>query len=113
MKTIKLNKKMLSLELEELLEKLGAVKKEIHKAFPEHVYLSKDDYKTLQRNVEKRLKKDYSDYSKKHIKASTQYRLLEFGPNESLGNVLKKGYAVVDLDSIEKSTQELKEIIYG
>lgn len=107
MKTVKLNKNMLALHPAKLLEKLGAINVEQNRVYPNHIYLSKEDYKTLSTNLTKKAQKTLKGYSKKYIDRSVSMELLNYGPNESLGDAIKKGFALIDLEGIEKEIQLL------
>jgi hypothetical protein len=99
MKAIKLTKKMLSLEPMDLLVKLGASNETT--AFPQHVYVSKQDYKSIKNNVRKLAKKQFPGFAKKHIDNVVGFEMLSYGPNSVLEDALKPGFAVVDFEAIE------------
>jgi hypothetical protein len=105
MKIVKLTKKMLALDPVDLLKKLGAC--DSHTAFPNHVYFSKADYKTLKSNVRKLAKKQFMGYSKKYIDNVVGFEMLNYGPNSSLEDAIKPGHALIDEVGIGK------EIVYG
>src|SRR5271166_5344616 len=98
MKTVKLTKKMLSMEPMNLLVKLGASNKTT--TFPQHVYLSKKDYATIENNVRRLAKKQYPDYAKNYIDNVVGFEMLNYGPSSLLETALKPGFAVVDVDAI-------------
>ncbi len=105
MKTVKVTKKMLKLHPQDLLIKLGAANVEKRRAYPQHVYFSKADYKELRANVQKMAKKEYPYSSKKGLDYAVGMTLLDLGPNETLAEAIKPGYAVVDFDSIKAETE--------
>ena len=103
MKTVKLTKKMLTLYPGDLLESLGAVNVEAKRAYPQHVYFSKKDYDELTKNVKRLAKKERPDATDKFIANVVGYTMLDLGPNETLADALKPGFAVVDIESIEEA----------
>lgn len=102
MKTVKLTKKMLKLHPADLLVKLGAVNKEKTESYPSNVYFSDKDSSALKKNLVTKAKKSMPSASKKYVDYSVGMEWLNYGPNESLGNVLKPGYAVIDTNFSEK-----------
>src|SRR5271156_6839651 len=107
MRTVKLTKKMLSLDPMDLLVKLGAANKT--STFPQHVYVSKKDYTAIESAVRKMAKKQFPGYSKKHIDNVVGFEMLNYGPNSLLENALKPGFAVVDVDAIADCNRYDKE----
>lgn len=105
MKIVKLNKKLLSMHPSDLLVKLGAVDTKKTLALPQHVYFSKVDYKKLESNLKKYVKKNSAGYSIKMIDFSVGVEMLNYGPNQTLENVLKPGFALVDEDEIGRSKE--------
>jgi hypothetical protein len=97
MKGVKLTKKQMSGDLVYLLTSLGAVYE--NQAFPQHIYVSKETYKTLQDNYKKLLKKDHKNISKHHLEVSMGYEFLNLGPNED--DDVAYGHALVDEDAIK------------
>ena len=106
MKIVKLTKKMLNKDLEDLLTELGAVNSNKRVAFPNHVYISKKDNTTLVKNLIKKLKKEMSWASKHRIQLALGFELLNLGPNQTLENVIKPGYILVDDDAIYNEMKE-------
>jgi hypothetical protein len=90
-------------DAEKLLRKVGAV--EENQAFPDCVYLSKEDTATLRKNLMVQAKKQYPYLKKDKIEGIVAMELLNLGPNESLAKVLKKGYAVVDTSRFEAESK--------
>lgn len=105
MKVVKLTKKMLNMDPMDLLVVLGAFSKEKKQTYPEHVYFSKEDYKTLRENIKKRLKKAYPDMSSHYLALSVGTELLAYGPSERLATAVKPGYALIDTDSIDTDSK--------
>jgi hypothetical protein len=107
MKTIKLTKKMLSMDPVDFLKKIGAVSD--NRAFPQHVYVSKQDYKILENGVRKLAKKQYRGCRKQYIDNVVGFEMLNYGPNQTLEDVLKPGYAIVDFDCIAAEIKDNEE----
>lgn len=101
MKTIKLTKRTLRLHPADLLIKLGAVDLEKKRAYPSHVYFSKEDYKELRVNLRKNAKKQYPGFRSRYIDSAVGMELLNYGPNQNLEEAIRPGYVLVDFDSIE------------
>ena len=100
-KVVKLNKKDLQKTPEALLRKLKVVDEKAKKAFPEHVFLSLKDYDTLKSNLRKRYRKEKPYLRKKNLDFAVGIHLLGFGPNTTIGGVIKPGYAIVDMDGVK------------
>lgn len=82
----------------DLLVKLGA--SNATSTFPQHVYFSKVDYKTLENNVRKLAKKQFPYYTKKYIDSVVGFEMLNYGPNSGLEDAIKPGFAVIDVGAI-------------
>lgn len=102
MKPVKLTKKMLKMHPVDLLVKLGAVDEVKKQTYPQHVYVSKEDYRELRKNLLALAKKGCPGTSSRLINLSVGMDLLNYGPNETFGNVIRPGYALIDVHSIEK-----------
>ncbi len=100
-KVIKLTKKDL-LTPSNLLLKTNAVIG--NQAFPQHVYISKKDTKTMKKNLTNLAKKQFKKAKKNHISMSVGMEMLNLGPNSLLEDVIKDGYALVDVKAIGKDT---------
>lgn len=100
MKVVKVTKKMLKMHPADLLVQLGLVNKEKKLAFPERVYFSKEDYKELKQNLTNYAKKKLTSSSKRIIDYSVGVDLLNYGPNESLADALKPGFALIDSEGL-------------
>lgn len=96
MKVVKLKKTDLKKLPEELLRKFGLVNDKNKTANPSALYFSEADAKVLKQNLKNRYKKEMSHASSKHIEYSAGVHWLNLGPNESLKEALKPGYAIVD-----------------
>jgi len=103
MKSIKLNKSLLKKHPADILVELGAVDKEKKQGYPGHLYFSAQDYKELRNNVTKLAKKERPYAPSKSIQATVGWVLLDYGPNESLGDAIKPGYALIDEEAIKNS----------
>lgn len=93
MKIIKLKKTYLNLTLESLLTKLGLTNGTI--AYPERLHLSKEDAKTLKKNIEKKFKKENPHISKKVLDTSVGMYWLNLGPSHLLSDAIRPGYAII------------------
>jgi hypothetical protein len=87
----------------DLLIKLGAVNLEKKVAYPQYVYFSKEDYTSLRKNLKQLAKKSFNG-TNRAINYSVGVDLLNYGPNESLKDAIRPGYALVDEEAIEKET---------
>lgn len=102
MKTVKITKKMLKMHPADLLVNLGAVDKEKRIAYPQHVYISKEDYKELRKNLKNLAKKSCPGATDHVLTYSIGVDLLNYGPNETLAEAIRPGYALVDEETIER-----------
>ncbi len=107
MKVVKLNKKLLSLHPAIFLKKIGAINVEQTRVFPSDVYLSKKDYKSLEDTVRKMAKKEMPGATKVYINKQVSWEMLGYGPNESLGDAIKDGFALIDEEAIKKEVEAL------
>ena len=105
MKTVKVTKNMLKMHPADLLVKLGAVDKEKKFSYPGYVFFSKEDYKELRENLRNRAKKEFPHANKRGLDSVVGMELLNYGPNESLAEAIKPGYALVDEEGIEKENE--------
>jgi hypothetical protein len=101
MKVIKLTKKDL-LSPSNLLLKADAVIG--NQAYPQHVYVSKKDKEKMKKNLVALAKKQFKGAKKNRIDMAVGMEMLNLGPNSSLEDVIKDGYALVDVNSIKKDT---------
>lgn len=104
MKVIKITKRMLK-DLDYLLQKVGATYK--RNAFPETVFISKQDYKILKRNLRSNLRREIPYAAKGAIDYAVGAVLLNLGPNQLLEEVIKPGYLVIDTDAIRNRLKDL------
>lgn len=96
MKIIKLKASMLK-EPGSLLRQVGAVYK--NQAFPSHVYMNPKDYKKLQSNYTRALRKAHPYISPRKLQSSVGMHFLNLGPREDKG--VAPGYLIVDDIEIE------------
>lgn len=96
-KVIKLNKKDYT-DLEGLLEKAGLVDKEKNQAFPEKLFISKQDTKKMRAEIFKAFKKKYPFLRKEKLQASAAMYFLNLGPSELAKEAIRPGYAIVLLE---------------
>lgn len=106
MKTIKLTKKMLKMHPADLLIKLNLVNKEKTIVYPQHVYFSKEDYKELRGNLMAYAKKQVPFSTKRLLDCTVGVDLLNYGPNESLADAIKPGYAIIDEEAIKNEREK-------
>lgn len=102
MNPVKLNKNWLKLHPADVLTKLGATYPERKQGFPSHVYFSREDSKTLKENLKKLANKSFPGASKRLIANCVGMDWLNYGPNESLKDVVRPGYALIDNEAIEQ-----------
>ena len=100
MKIIKLTKKDL-LSPSNLLIKADAIVG--NQAYPQHVYLSKKDNNTIKNNLTILAKKQFKTATKNQIQMSVGMEMLNLGPNSSLEDAIKDGYALVDIKAIKEN----------
>jgi hypothetical protein len=107
MKTFRLTKRMLK-DVEFLLTKVGAVatvpatggaRGEAEQAFPSHVYVSKADYKKIQKETARQIRKEYPYLNKRRVQSTVGMHLLNLGPVELDG--IKEGFILVDNVALE------------
>lgn len=77
--------------------KVGLVDLEERKAYPERLYVSKQDYIALEANVKKAAKKQFPYLPAKRLKSVVGLELLNLAPNGSLLDALKPGIALVEV----------------
>lgn len=75
-------------------------------AYPQHVYVCKQDYNKIVSNLRKLLKKQSPYASKRVIETTIGFEMLNLGPNTSNG--VKPGYVIVDANGIEKDIKDFK-----
>lgn len=103
---VKLTKRMLNTDPQDLLIKLGAVDLKAKIVFPSEVYFSKADYLTLTKQIKKLFLKQYPGLDSRRLASAVGMTLLSYGPNCSLQDAIKPGYALVDVDTIERLKNE-------
>lgn len=101
MKIVKITKNMTSLCPCDFLVKLGAFSQELKQTFPEHVYISKKDYNTLEKNLIKTIKKEDRKITKAQLELVKGFEMLNYGPNQSLAEAIVPGFALIDEDKIK------------
>lgn len=94
-RVVKLTKRQLKMLPEELLIDLKVANLETKQAHPEKLFLSKEDYKKIERNVKAAFKKQFPYTSKNRLDTSAGMYLLNYGPNTTLSIAIKEGYALV------------------
>ena|ERR1035438_2053342 len=104
MKTVKITKNMLKMHPQDLLIKVGAANVAKKRAYPQHVYFSTEDYRKLRENVRKQARKEYPHATKLGLDSVVGMELLNYGPNESLAEAIRPGYALVDVYWIKKES---------
>lgn len=97
LKIVKLKKSWLKKSPLDLLRALGAVQLDKREAYPEKVYMSKEDYAKLRKNTMKLYRQEYGSLSSNALRNAVGMELLNFGPNQSLGNAIKPGYVLVEV----------------
>lgn len=97
---------MLNMHPANLLVKLDAVSIDQKTGYPQHVYFSKEDYKTLRLNLKKYAKKVAPHAPERLLNSSVGTDLLNYGPNTTLSNAIKPGYALVDYEAIDREMME-------
>jgi hypothetical protein len=90
---------LLNCSLGAFLVKLGAGPNKI--GYPQYVYISDDDAAVLKRNNRRKIRKEYPYLSKRKLDNVLGQSWLQYGPNSSLGKVIRPGYALVDVQSIK------------
>ena len=88
---------------EAILMKYKAYSEELKEVYPSHVYVSDEFYKKLQDNVKKAFKKDMPYLRARALRKSVAMHMLNYGPNTSLGTVLKGNMLLVDVEAIHKA----------
>jgi hypothetical protein len=86
----------------ELLQKCKAISHNGKNAYPQHVYISEEDGRTLVVNIIKGARKEAPSLKGKALQAAIGYHRLNLEPNGSLNKAIKKGYALVDDERIEE-----------
>lgn len=99
MKVIKLRDSDLK-DYPELLQRCNAV--DGNQAYPQYVYLSDRDLKTLVINIVKSAKKEAPHLQGRPLQAALSYHKLNLEPNSSFRMALKPGFALVDDEAISK-----------
>lgn len=97
-KTVKLNSNWLKKDPVEFLIAVGVADVESGNANPDRVYVSKADYKKIEQNARRLLKQQYPYLSGRHMKYSLGMEMLNYGPNQSLQDAIREGYALVRLE---------------
>lgn len=81
--------------LESLLKRAGLVDEGSSRAYPENLFVSKQDAKKFIREISRAFKKEYPYLSQKKIKTAVGMYWLNLGPSEALVEAVKPGYALV------------------
>ena len=84
----------------ELLERCGAVNGP--QAYPQYVFLSDKDLKTLVVNILKTVKKESPFLQGLRLQAALEYHKLNLEPNSSFRMAIRPGFALVDDEAISK-----------
>lgn len=66
-----------------------------NQSYPENIYVSDEDYETLENNVKKIIKQEYPGITSKQMTSTLGMHMLNFAPNQSLGKAIKPGYALL------------------
>jgi hypothetical protein len=82
-----------------LLKKLGAVKG--NQAYPSDVYISARDYEFMRTSLRKVGKKQR--LGGRRLDMAVEMELLNYGPNQSLKNAIRQGFALVDTKTIKEA----------
>lgn len=96
LKVVKIKKSWLKKEPADLLRLLGVVDEKLREAHPERAFSSKEDYAKLRKNLLKLFKKERPGFTKKWYDMAVGMELLNFGPNQSLEEVIRPGYMLID-----------------
>lgn len=100
MKVVKLRASDLK-DYPELLSRCGAVDMDGKTAYPQHVYISRQDLAKLIINIIKTADKEAPYLKGAARQQALSYHRLNLEPNSSLKDVIKPGYAIVDEERIE------------
>ncbi len=94
MKVVRLTKKDLNGDFEALYTKLDMVKD--RSCSPSDLYVSLQDYNTMEKNLIASFKKSYPGISKIRLQYAVGSVMLNLSPNTILSKAIKPGYALVD-----------------
>lgn len=108
MRTVKLQASDLK-DYPELLQKCEAISCNGKTAYPQHVYISEEDGRTLVVNIIKGARKEAPSLKGKALQAAIGFHRLNLEPNGLLKKAIKKGYALVDDERIEEQECILKQ----
>ena len=107
MKTIKLTKRDLKLDLPALLRKVGLVSGNY--TYPSDFYVSKNDAEELRKNLTEKAKKQKNPrIPRSQIAKAVAWEWFNFGPNSSLEDSIKDGYALLDFTNLEEAERKSK-----
>jgi hypothetical protein len=67
--------------------------------------MARQDYKLLKKNLVKTAKRAFKNHSAKSIQKIVGTELLQYGPNELIGEGVKPGYVIVDTVGIEENVE--------
>jgi hypothetical protein len=98
LKVVKLTNKQLNMEPIDLLKSVGLIDYRKNASYPEKIYVSTVDYKKIKKNTERAFKKQYKGTSKEKLDVAIGMHLLNYSPNTSLGEGIKSGYALVEVE---------------
>jgi hypothetical protein len=105
LKAVKIRKTDLKKTPEDFLRKVGAVNEELKRAYPEHVFMAKEDYALLKKNLARKYRKEIPYISKRRLQNSVGMHLLNCGPSEILDEGVRPGYVLVDVEGIKLQEQ--------
>ena len=78
----------------DLLVNLGLVDLDKKEAYPSRLFFSKEDYKELENNLKKSIKRT-DGWTAKAVNYSVGIDMLNYGPNQSLEEVIRPGWALI------------------
>lgn len=82
-------------DLEGLLERAGLVDKKTNRAYPENIFISKEDSKKFLKEITRAFKKKYPYLADNRIKTSAGMYWLNLGPSEVALEGVRPGFALV------------------
>lgn len=111
MRVVKVTKSLLKKAPAEFLASVGAVDQATKVAFPFCVYMAEKDFDTLFKNFRKFVDKEFKGFTKDYRKKVVSAENLNFGPEECLKNIIKKGYILVDDEAITRGLEANKKAL--
>ncbi len=106
-RAIKLAAKDLKYPLNQLLSNLGAVYGD--RAYTGYVFLAEDDLKVIRRNYRQSVRSSLPKAKKAVVDALVLEHFAQFETNQSLAQVVKPGYVLVDFDGISLSIRRIEQ----